>query len=152
VSRHLIVGSPCSGKSTYAMAMARENPGLVLIDMDLTLQSIAPSVGQREYPEAAVHLARIARRSILREALTQGIGFILVDNLLSDPAPTLRRWLYTHRAEVTWVTTPRPVCEWRAREGRASWTLDLIDRWNRETFPILERHTDRLGIVDGDTK
>lgn len=144
----LITGAPCSGKTTYATALAAttERP---MVDVDLLARALYPGGAQGMMPQPITELARYARRGILARGLKVRAPLIVVDTLMTNPLPNLTRWL-RNGAEIIWLATPRVTCDERAADrADPGMTRGLISTWFSYTEPLLANYRQSLRVITG---
>ena len=147
MTRNLIIGAPCSGKSTHAQQLnPQQNP--ILIDMDQLLKAISPHTPTREYPPHHVEAARAARRTLTIAALRSNQPLTVVDCAFTNPTALITRWITRHHATVTWTQATQYTCHQRATEQRDPFTHQLIDRWFNQVLPQIQRHPLRHRIKE----
>lgn len=118
----VVIGPPCSGKTTAVRGRAR--PGDVVIDFD----AIAQALGSREHDHPKAHgiVAAAARRAAIGATLS--IVGVKVWVILTHRHQIAEFGLAA--AEVLRIDTPLDECERRARAQRRSpRVIDVIRHW-----------------------
>lgn len=126
----IITGPPCAGKSTFV----RDNalPGDIVVDMDLIASSlVVDDIESHDYSQEVRRIARAARKSAVREALTVGqVSRRNVWIVHTDPNAEWSRIYRSVNARVTVVDPGRDVCLTRLAErpkGQHVLTKRVID-------------------------
>lgn len=121
----VVLGPPCSGKSTFVAAEAKD--GDVVVDYDL----IAKALGSRDPHKApkSVRETAFAARAAAIEHILQGIES---DAWLIHSAPAseqMQKYVQAG-AEITTIDPGIDVCLQRAHDDeRPEWTAKAIERW-----------------------
>lgn len=121
---HVVIGPPCSGKSTYIREHARD--GEVRIDLDDMAQALG-SKSPHDSKGAIRSAAISARAAAIKRCMDDG-----ADAWIAHTSPTDEQMKAYEDAgaEVTTMDADEETCLKRAEdEGRPSWTFRVIREW-----------------------
>lgn len=131
MSVYVIMGPPCSGKSTYALEHA--GPHDVVVDMDRLAVALsgrgAPTHGHTRVID---RLAYVARRAVLDEALNAAMNSELEVSVYivhTNPGARDKHRYTAVGAEVITLDPGREVVEQRCREMRPESSMEGVRRW-----------------------
>ena len=113
----MIMGAPCSGKSTYAAENAKGND--IIVDMDRIALALAVAGTQDfEYSEPIRNIARQARPAIVKGALLAGQGErnLGVWIIHTDPSPQDRQMYRAMNCKFVELDPGKDVCLARAKQ------------------------------------
>lgn len=126
----VIVGPPCSGKSTWVLERAK--PEDVVIDFDrLAVALSGPGGDSHDHPSAIAAVTRAARTAAIEVAVRHAKT---TDVYLIHSSPGAKR-MEEYRAlgaEVVTIDPGRDVVRARAKSERPQRMFAVIDEWYRE--------------------
>ena len=113
----MIMGAPCSGKSTYVRELAKDSD--IIVDMDRIALALAVEGTQdHTYSEPIRNIARQARPAIVKGALLAGQGErrLGIWIIHTDPSPQDRQMYRAMNCKFVELDPGKDVCLARARE------------------------------------
>lgn len=121
----VVLGPPCSGKTTYVAA--RCEPGDVVIDLDLLAVAFG-SMQPWNHSQAHLRIAQAARAAAIAHALGDPQTDHMVWVVLTEQRQAAQ--FAVAGAQTIVMDTPLDECERRAVElGRTSAVIDIIRSW-----------------------
>lgn len=125
---HVVVGPPCSGKSSYVANSA--DPGVPRFDHDLIASTLAGVELGHDVPSGVAKLATAMRRGLIGYLLDPETPVPTVWLIWSWPPPTLMKTLQEMGAEFHLIDPGIDECIARAmRDNRPDGTIDRIKQW-----------------------
>lgn len=120
----VVMGAPCSGKSTYVREHAK--PGDIVIDFDKLAQALG-SPTPHDHPDHIRMVAVKMRRAAIEEALRQHLQGYTVWIVDINPGPRMVAYRRVGAQIVTMTATPEELHERADRERPERWH-QLIDQ------------------------
>lgn len=126
----MIVGPPCSGKSTWVLERAK--PSDIVIDFDRLAVALTGQGGDpHDHPAAVLGVARAARQAAIDAAVKQAHA---TDVYLIHSSPGQQRMAQYRSmgAKVVTIDPGRDVVRERCKTQRPRRMFAVIDEWYRE--------------------
>lgn len=133
----VVIGPPCSGKSTWVLERAKAND--VVIDADRIAVALAASNANSHGHTGSVDkAASVARNAVIAEMLDQHhYRRVNVYIIHTCPSAGARSAYLHHDAEIVTLDPGRAVIEERVRETRPEGSMHGVEKW----YKSLERRT-----------
>lgn len=126
----VVVGPPCSGKSTWVLEHAE--PGDIVIDFDrLAVALSGPGGDPHDHPSAVAAVTRAARTAAIEAAIKQAKA-CHVYLIHSSPGQVRMAEYRDLGAEIVTVDPGRDVVRQRCKAQRPARMFAVIDEWYRE--------------------
>lgn len=127
----VVIGPPCSGKSTWVMERAKSTD--VVIDADRIAVALSgPGANSHGHSGEVDRAARVARDAVIAEMLDQHhYRRVNVYLIHTCPSPGARSAYLFHNAEIVTLDPGRAEVEKRVRETRPAGSMHGVEKWYR---------------------
>lgn len=147
MSLHVVIGPPCSGKTSWVLSRAA--PDDVVIDYDRIAVALAgPGANEHGHRRPFALVVFRAREAALREALRHADA-LTVYIIHSVPKPDALSLYARHGAEIVTLDPGRAVIEERCRRLRPDDSMGAVRRWYASRAARVQTPARRPDATDG---